>query len=293
MDNAMKPSVIGIDGGGTNCRFAMLLGAERFDVQLGSANATSNFAATASTLRLGLEDLASAAGLALSDLADLPTFIGAAGVVDQSVAAELMRALPLTNVLIEDDRRTAVVGALGAGDGCVIGIGTGSFLARRSGGVDRLVGGWGLTLGDEASGAYIGRQLLRRTLDVHDCILSASPLLQEVFAELGTASAIVNFAATAKPGDFAQYAPRIVAAASDGDPIAASLMKEGARYIERTLDHLGWQSGERICSIGGLAPHYAPYFSPDLAAQLSSPDGTALDGALALAAQVARAGDHA
>ncbi|HID68805.1 MAG TPA: ATPase, partial [Roseibacterium sp.] len=159
-------SVIGVDGGGTNCRFAMLHQGRRVDFQSGSANASSDLDAALATLRQGLSGLAKAAGLALSDITDVPTFIGLAGVLDQDIATALSRNLPLTCIRIEDDRRPAMVGALGVSDGYVIGIGTGSFLGRRACGVDRLIGGWGLILGDEASGAYLGRQLLRRVLQV-------------------------------------------------------------------------------------------------------------------------------
>lgn len=286
MTCADNTPVIGIDGGGTNCRFATLHHGHRVEVTGGSANVSSDPAAARDTLRDGLIDLARAANLNLSDITHFPTFIGLAGMVDQSIAIDLARDLPLANVQIEDDRRTAMVGALGASDGCVICIGTGSFLGRRVAGVDRLIGGWGLTLGDNASGAFLGRQLLRRVLEAHDGTQKPSPLTQDILAQFSTPAAIVTFAGQARPSDFAQFAPRIMAGARADDPTATALVREGAQYIERALGHLGWQSGQRICPLGGLAPHYAPFLSPDIAAHLSVPDGTALDGALMLAARM-------
>ena len=286
MARTQNRSVIGVDGGGTNCRFAMLHQGRRVDFQLGSANASSDLDAALATLRQGLSGLAGAAGLALSDITDVPTFIGLAGVLDQDIATALSRNLPLTCIRIEDDRRPAMVGALGASDGYVIGIGTGSFLGRRAGGVDRLIGGWGLILGDEASGAYLGRQLLRRVLQVADGIHEATPLTREMLTRFRTTAAIVAFATKAKPGDFAQFAPRVVTSARSEDPFAVGLMQDGARYISRALDHLGWRPGDRICPLGGLAPFYGPYLAPDISAHMSKPEGTALDGALSLAAQM-------
>ncbi len=229
------------------------------------------------------------AGLSVPDLAQIPTFIGLAGVVDQDIALGFAQDLPLANVQIEDDRRTAMVGALGASDGCVIGIGTGSFLGRRVAGKDLLIGGWGLTLGDDASGAFLGRQLLRRVLETGDGMHDVSLVTREVLAQFGSTAAIVAFAGQAQPSDFAEFAPRIIAGAGADDPTAVALVREGVQYIERALGRLGWRAGERICPIGGVAPHYAPYLAPDIASHLVAPEGTALDGALILAAQMGAA----
>lgn len=280
------PAIIGVDGGGTHCRFALRRGGQRFDIQMAAANASTDLEGTLATLNTGLEALADAAGVSLSDLMHVPAVLGLAGVMNADMGATIAQRIPLSHAVVGDDRRTAMVGALGAFDGCVMGIGTGSFMGRRANGHDRLIGGWGFILGDDASGAVLGRQALRCALDVHDGVRAATPLTRSILARLGTPADIIAFATAAKPGDFATLAPDIVSAAQAGDPIALQLMQDGANQIERVLRHLGWQPGERVCPLGGVAPHYAPYLSPDIAAQLRSPEGTALDGALALAAQL-------
>jgi len=279
--------VIGIDGGGTQCRFALCIGARRFDWRGGSANATTDPEGTRRMLHEGLIALAEQAGVARDTLQDVPVFAGLAGVLGD--AAGLSQGLPVRNIHIEDDRRTAMTGALGGRDGCVLGIGTGSFFGRRTGGVDRLIGGWGFVLGDEASGAQLGRGLLRAALAVADGMTPASPLTDDITARFGGPAGIVRFAATARPAAFAALAPDIVAAAQDGDRIGQDLMQSGARVIETELAGLGWQPGERICPLGGVAAQYAPYLAPRVAACLSTPEGSALDGALHLARQMARA----
>ena len=60
-------------------------------------------------------------------------------------------------------------------------------------------------------------------------------------------------------------------------------MAEGAAYIIRGLDRLGWTPGERLCPIGGLAREYAAFLPDGVSRCLTEPDGSALDGALALA----------
>lgn len=292
MFEADSHTLIGVDGGGTHCRFALILKGRRFECRTGRANPLTNFNDSMASLQEGLSSLAEAAGVSLDNLADVPAYFGLAGVQEEVMAKRVARALPLRNVCIDDDRHTAMVGALGESDGCVIGIGTGSFLGRRANGVDQLIGGWGLVLGDEASGAYLGRQLLRRILQVSDGYVQASPLSEEVLGEFGSPQAIVSFAATACPGDFAVYARRVVDAAAAGDGIARTLMADGAAFLETGITRLGWQPGEAIFPIGGLAARYHDFLSHEVASCMEEPKGTALDGALQLAAGLVKSGSE-
>lgn len=286
MVNKTTDACIGIDGGGTNCRFALRLGAQRWDVKLTGANASTDFDRAVETLRSGLAQLATAAGLGDAQAAEIPTFIGLAGVMDGAMGTAIGAALPQKIITVEDDKRTAMTGALGATDGCILGIGTGTFIGRRADGVDRLIGGWGLVLGDVASGGYLGRGLLSRVLEVEDGLHPDSDLTRKTLAELTSPAAIVRFAARARPSDFARFAPRIIEAANAGDINGLALVQNGASHIARRLEHLGWRSGEKIVPIGGLAPHYAPFLPAEMAANIVPPEGSSLDGALTLAAQM-------
>lgn len=283
MGQAESLSLIGVDGGGTHCRFALSHRGRRFEWRGGRANALTDFSAAIASLHEGLMQLSQAADMSLDDLADIPAYFGLAGVQDDELAARVASELPLRNAVVDDDRHAAMVGALGDCEGCIVGIGTGSFLGRRADGVDHLIGGWGLVLGDEASGAYLGRQLLRRVLQVSDGYVQASPLSRDILAQFGSPQAIVSFAATALPNDFAVFAPRLVDAAGAGDSIARALMADGATYIETGITRLGWQPGEHIFPIGGLAARYHDFLSYEVALCVEEPKGTALDGALMLA----------
>ena len=88
-----------------------------------------------------------------------------------AIATAIAEALPIDNVTVSDDRPTNMAGALGGTDGYVAAIGTGSFLGRQSGAEQRFIGGWGLRLGDEASGAWLGRRVLSRVLDWRDGVV--------------------------------------------------------------------------------------------------------------------------
>ena len=91
---------------------------------------------------------------------------------------------------------------------------------------------------------------------------------------------IVAFAKDASPAEMATLAADLVG--HRDDPVARELLREGADWILRAVQTLGRERGERLCLLGGLGPHYAPL----LGVKVSAPEGTALDGALALAAEV-------
>ncbi len=61
---------------------------------------------------------------------------------------------------------------------------------------------------------------------------------------------LVEFAWTAKPGDFGKYAPRIFQYAREGDPTAHMLLKHSAAYVSETLEVLIGQGAERISLLG-------------------------------------------
>jgi glucosamine kinase len=277
MVTAPGQTLIGIDGGGTSCRFAVLHEGRRHEVARGSANVYSDRAGAIATLSDGLAELAQVSG---ADLARARLHAGLAGVMTPEDATAVASALPVPRARVTDDRPTTMRGALGPGDGTVAAIGTGSFFGRRTGGTTRFLGGWGYQLGDEASGAWLGRRLLSATLHAEDGLRPATPLLAAVRTRLGGPAAIVAFARDASPAEVATLAADLVA--HRDDPVAAELLREGADWILRAVQTLGRRRGEKLCLLGGLGPHYAPL----LGVKVSAPEGSALDGALALAAEV-------
>lgn len=290
MQTTQDFDILGVDGGGTACRMAAIVQGHRFEIRTGSANVSSDFEAAIATLDQGLQALADQAGLPIADLRALPAHLGLAGVMDQSIGQRVATALSLKHAQIHDDRAAALCGALGGKSGAIAGIGTGSFLARQSETGVQFVGGYGLSLGDEASGAWLGRALLRRCLHVLDGLAPTSPVVAETLAQFDhTAAQIVAFAGRATPADYGQFAPAITGAARQQDPFARDLMAQGAHYITNGLTAMGWAIDEPLCLTGGVGSHYAPYLPDALRARLMTAIGTNLDGALTLAAQQAQA----
>ncbi len=278
--------IIACDGGVSRCRVAIAQsgGAVLALAEGPAANPATSMSQAIACLQDTLADARRSAGLSAAQIKAAHAWFGLAGVINADIADEVARALPITAITVTDDRPTNMAGALGGADGFIAAIGTGSFLGHQNGTARQFVGGWGLRLGDQASGAWLGQRLLGHMLEWQDGLRDATPLLRQTFAHFGDdASAVVLFANDANPRAFADFAPRVVIAANSGDPAGLSLMQDGAAYIRQSLEILGFEPGDRLCFLGGLGPKYAKYLPAEFTANLTPPEGSALDGALTLA----------
>jgi glucosamine kinase len=221
--------------------------------------------------------------LSVEDIANVPAFIGLAGMVAPDIRQAIADGISLTRTRIEDDRPAAVRGALGDTDGAIGHCGTGSFFAVQKDRVIRLSGGWGPILGDEASAQWLGRKALLAALDVSDGLRRMSPLAQDLLDDYGGTAGIVRFASKATPVEFGEIAPRVTKAAQLEDSLAVNLLQRGADHIARTLLPLGWRPPLPICLTGGLGPFYAGLLPGDMQALVQEPKGEPIDGALSLA----------
>ena len=269
---------LGIDGGGTGCRAAVCDGAGQI---LGEGRAgPSNIASDPDGARA---NILVAARLALPDgatLAQLSAVMGLAGAnVAQSVA-RFSEGLPFARFRVESDALIAVKGALHDADGVVAAIGTGSVFASQRAGVVVQSGGRGLVLGDEASGAWIGRSILSRCLRAADGMEAMTPLLSDLLADRGGASGIIAFAQVARPADLALLAPQVVDA---DDPAAQSVMEAADAHVGAYVNRLQGDSDVPVVFLGGLGPVFAARLRDLWTIRQAS--GTALDGALWLARQ--------
>ncbi len=292
MIDSLKPMVLAVDGGGTRCRIAASGDRGRMVVETGSANVSTNFSASVGELLDGLSQLAAQAGLHLDQLADLPAYVGLAGVTGPDVADRLAAALPLRNLRINDDRPAALRGALGQRSGFVTHCGTGSFFAAQIGEKTLFAGGWGSVLGDEASAQWVGRRALAITLEQVDGRAARSRLSDELLADYDGSAGIVRFAGSASPADFGVLARTVTSHAEDGDVMAIGILQSGADEIARSLSALGWTTDLSICLTGGIGPSYKTYLPGEMQAKLIAPQGEPLDGALSLARDLERETAH-
>lgn len=292
--NSAQSHLVAVDGGGSTCRVAVCAadGAVLATATGRAANPATSMPDAIASLRATLDEARTGAGLDAEALAAARAWLGLAGVINARIAEQVAGAMPMRNVRVTDDRPTNMAGALGSRDGFVAALGTGSFLGRQSGGTQAFIGGWGFWLGDQASGAWTGRAALAAVLEWRDGLRPGSPLLETLFDAFGgDPGAIVQFANTAAPADFAAQAPRVFDAADAGDAQAAAILRDGAGYLARGLDTLGFADGHPLCLIGGVGPRFARHLPARYTANLIEPQGTALDGAIRLAAAMPAGAD--
>lgn len=292
--------VAGVDVGASGVRVAVRLARGRVDAELdqplprhdghvdvdllAAAIATTIARATGGADRGTIRVLA--VGMAgFPDLVDSPSRLGTA----------IGARLGAHRVLIASDALTTHLGALGNLPGTVVAAGTG-VIALGTDHVDRWrrVDGWGLLLGDDGGGAWVGRTGLAAALRAVDGRRDGSPLLLESLrARFGSEDDLVRAVYSANSPSYVlgQFAPSVAEAARSGDAIARSIWHEAGRHLASAAlaasepgDRFSWGGG--IFGVGDLL--LDPFVSAIRAAQpdaiLTPPAGSSLDGALRLAA---------
>lgn len=282
---------IGVDGGGSGCRAALMQGTARLATAEGGP---ANVALDPPGAARALVDVVAAAyraafarDAAAKELAEIPILMGLAGLNAPGAEAALRAALPYRRLRLCSDAVTSTEGALGGQDGIVVALGTGSVLARRHQGAFHQIGGWGPALGDEAGGAWIGRRALSAALAAFEGHGPASPFLTALLQKEGGAGAIIAGAITARSADFAARAPLVVEAAAKGDPGAEAILTDATAYLHRAIAAL--QPPEGAALPVAFTGKLGPCFALRLAAhwRQTPAQGDALEGALRLAAAFA------
>lgn len=273
---------VGIDGGGTGCRAAVadeqgnILGVG----EGGPANIASDPDTARSSILSATQQAMTAAVGPISariEMSALIAGLGLAGANAAGAAGRLRLGLPFIRMRIETDAVAAAKGALGGKDGIVAAMGTGSVYAVQHQNTIHCFGGWGLVLGDEGSGAHLGRAALSRALRAVDGLVPMTAFLQHLLDDHGGPAGVVSFAQSARAADFARLAPKLV---QSDDPAAKTLWADALAMVNASLSSLRDRYPLPVTFIGGLGPSYAAALAqfPQAAAQ-----GSALDGALLLA----------
>jgi glucosamine kinase len=275
---------IGIDGGGSGCR-AIVAGANGVilaQAEAGPANiATDPDGALRSILHCAETACRQVFGSDTGgQIRRARAGLGLAGANARGAAERLATSLPFARCRIETDALTAARGALGHEDGIVAALGTGSVFVRQQNRRLQQFGGWGIVLGDEGSGARLGRAALARAVLAVDGRVPMTPYLDRLIDQNGGPEGVVSFSLVARPADLARLAPDIIA--SD-DPSCRAIWAESVSDVAGMLAFLRRDTALPVTFVGGLgAPTGAAL--PDL--PQSPAKGTALDGALMLAREL-------
>jgi glucosamine kinase len=283
---------LAVDGGGTRCR-AQLCDAAGARLSVGEGGPAN--------LRLGLERAFASvdqavlgclyqADLKLRDLSRIAACLALAGATEPAErAAAERRPHGFERMILVADAHAACVGAHNGADGAVVIAGTGSIgwaIIRRQ---TYRIGGWGSELSDEGSGAWLGREALRRVLLAHDGRIPWTALLRQIFERHDAdPHAIVRWAAAAQPRDYGSLAPIVLEHAAQHDDCALALVRLAASFLENIALRLVALGAPRIALAGGLAPYLKEYLSDAVREQIVAPIGDALDGALLMAREATR-----
>jgi glucosamine kinase len=278
---------LGIDGGGTRCRARLCTaaGAKLAEATAGPANIRRGLPqAFAAVLEASLACLREA-GRSPRDLSRVTACLALAGATEPAdLAAAERRRHPFGRTIVTSDAHAACVGAHQGRDGAIIVVGTGSIGWAELNGRHYRVGGWGLPMSDEGSGAFLGCEALRRVLWARDGRVPWTGLLAELYEEFqADPHLIVRWAAGASPRDYAALAPRVVEHAAAHDAVAVELMRLAAGHVDALAARLVAFGAERLALTGGLAEHIARWLAAETTRRLVAPAGDALDGALRLA----------
>jgi N-acetylglucosamine kinase-like BadF-type ATPase len=166
--------------------------------------------------------------------------IGMAG-VDRPDDAETVRSIlgrlvPRCPVVVVNDALIALEAGVPGAPGVVIIAGTGSIAyGRNAAGRAARAGGWGYVLGDEGSGYWLGRQVLRAVLRASDGRGEATELTPRVLAHYKVARPqdLVReiYFGRFKPSTVAAVAGLVESAAAAGDAFAEHLIATGAAEL--------------------------------------------------------------
>lgn len=284
-DNSL---IVGVDGGGTGCRAAVGTCTDGILAQAvsGAANFTTDPDLALANVESAVNQATAKICASTDALAAATVHIGLAGVMTADDRQRIEQTLPYRIVSVTDDRATSAIGALGSKDGFLLSVGTGTIVASSLSGAFRFVGGWGFSISDQASGAWLGRAALKQVILCHDGLATHTDVTRTLFSKFNDdPNKIATFSMSSAPGDFAKFAPVVIDGAIASDPWGVNIMYKGAAYLTECLMALGFQPGGVICLTGGVGPHYAGYLGGEITRNLAQPIGSALDGAFQLACQ--------
>jgi glucosamine kinase len=203
------------------------------------------------------------------------------------------RGFPFASLEVFDDIDIARAGAHEGEDGAVIIVGTGSAGLGLINGERYQIGGWGFPLGDQMSGAILGRELLRKTLLAHDGIISGSPLTKAVINKFGgdpeqlMAWSFNNpeINRPPRPADYGEFVPMFFEYFERGDAIAEDLMQFELAAIDQYVQWFKDKGTKAIALVGGLGSRLTPLLKQHYGTLLVEPRFEPLHGAVILARQ--------
>jgi len=232
--------VVGVDGGGTRTRAAILDG-ERVlgEGAAGPSNPLRvGIASGATAIRDAIDKACAAALIQRGDLS--AAGIGLAGIRREDIRTRmrevLIETLGIKNIELVSDGDIALHAATDGDQGVVVISGTGSFsVGINRQGKQAHAGGWGPVAGDEGSGSWIARRALQAVAHATDgrgpktnLTATARAYFQVTQAD-DLATAI--YAPTMTNDRIAGFSRLVIQAARGGDEVASHILRDAGREL--------------------------------------------------------------
>jgi len=233
---------VGIDVGASGIRIASLLDGVRADAVIdeplprlnGHVDVDALGRLLCAQVRGQLEDDSAAVDAVTIGMAGFPDLVDS----PRRLADVLLSQLGARRVVLAADAYTSHVGALDLRPGTVVAAGTGVIaLGTDHDAAWGRADGWGLLLGDQGGGAWIGQRGLRAAMHAADGRKGGSDLLLEALIDrFGSTDRLVRelYASTAASTMLGQFAPSVADAARAGDVIAQSIWHEAGQHLALT-----------------------------------------------------------
>jgi len=283
---------LGVDGGGTNCRIR--LADENLNTLADAAGGRSNLQIgngdpAFRSISEGTEEVFRKAGIDIAEAKHTFACFGmAGGRLPSARDAFAARPWPFAAVQVYDDIDIALAGAHGGEDGAVIIVGTGSAALLKINGQRHQCGGWGFHVGDQMSGAILGRELVRRAVEATDGLVSGSPLTEATVEKLGgSLDAVMDWSfGDRRPADYGALIPMFMDYYEKGDPVARELMALQLGYIDNYVNWFKARSASQMAAVGGFGTRLYPLMIERYGNFIVPPRHEPLHGAVILAKQL-------
>lgn len=257
---------IGIDGGGTKTKFSLINEKDCLIAEVTKGTCHFNQVGVdglENVLREGLEELLYNAQINKKDIVRACLGLAGYGKIN-TIAAKIEEVVSkvFNNIdyILKNDVQIAHVGALGGEDGIVVIAGTGSIGYSLNKGINKRVGGWGYTIGDEGSAYWIGRKSIEYFSKQADGRVMKDSLYLIVKEELGIEDdydliTYINNKLKADRGEIAKFARLCSISASKGDKGAIQIFEEAGEELGLIINTLAKDfSSNRIKAsyVGGV-----------------------------------------
>lgn len=238
----MRRLVVGVDGGGTTTRAAILDEQNRVlaEGHAGPSNPLRvGIASAASAVREAIDKACSEASIHRHDL--LAAAIGLAGVRRQDIRDRMREKLgdclkEIKSIELLTDGEIALYGATGGSPGLVVIAGTGSICCGRNAqGKHACAGGWGPIVGDEGGASWIARKALQAVAHATDArgpktALTAAALSYFKIAAAEDLSTAI-YAPSMTNDRLAGFGKQVVRVAQAGDEVAQDILRKAGQHL--------------------------------------------------------------